>query len=131
MPPVRPNVRMIDATDVSAPASDEALVSAIRHERSEAAFAVLYDRHTPRAFQTAWRIVGGNPHEAEDVVQEAWLRAVSSLDRWSRQYLTHLDVVDVVEAELRTADFDLEPVDRDELYSKYEAVPPEWMQIEH
>jgi len=85
MPLVRPNVRMIDATDVSAPASDEALVSAIRHERSEAAFAVLYDRHTPRAFQTAWRIVGGNPHEAEDVVQEAWLRAVSSLDRWSRQ----------------------------------------------
>jgi RNA polymerase sigma-70 factor (ECF subfamily) len=72
---------MIDAIDASA--TDEALVSAIRHELSEAAFAMLYDRHTPRAFQTAWRIVGGNPHEAEDVVQEAWLRAVSTLDRWA------------------------------------------------
>jgi RNA polymerase sigma-70 factor (ECF subfamily) len=76
-------MRMIDAIDAAA--TDEALVSAIRHDRSEAAFALLYDRHTPRAFRTAWRIVGGNPHEAEDVVQEAWLRAVSSLDRWSRQ----------------------------------------------
>ena len=83
MPPVRLNVRMIDKIHVSAP--DEVLVSAIRHERSEAAFAVLYDRHTPRAFQTAWRIVGGNPHEAEDVVQESWLRAISTLERWSRQ----------------------------------------------
>ncbi len=71
---------MIDAIDASA--TDEALVSAIRENRSEAAFALLYDRHTPRGFQTAWRIVGGNPHEAEDVVQEAWLRAVSSLERW-------------------------------------------------
>jgi RNA polymerase sigma-70 factor (ECF subfamily) len=72
---------MIDAIDASA--TDETLVSAIRRHRSEAAFALLYDRHTPRGFQTAWRIVGGNPHEAEDVVQEAWLRAVASLDRWS------------------------------------------------
>src|SRR5678810_392013 len=97
MPPVRLKMRMIDAIDAAA--TDEALVSAIRHDRSEAAFALLYDRQTPRAFRTAWRvpvvqqrafrtawrIVGGNPHEAEDVVQEAWLRAVSSLDRWSRQ----------------------------------------------
>jgi RNA polymerase sigma-70 factor (ECF subfamily) len=83
MTPVRLKMRMIDAIDASA--TDEALVSAVRYERSEAAFALLYDRHTPRAFQTAWRIVGGNPHEAEDVVQEAWLRAVSTLDRWSRQ----------------------------------------------
>ena len=74
---------MIETIDSSA--SDEALVHAVRQYRSEAAFALLYDRHTPRGFRTAWRIVGGNPHEAEDVVQEAWLRAVSTLGRWSRQ----------------------------------------------
>ena len=51
--------------------------------------------------------------------------------RWSRQYLAALDVVDVVEAELRAAGLDFEPIDRDELYSRYEAVSPEWMQIEH
>ena len=52
-------------------------------------------------------------------------------DRWSRQYLAEVGVADVVEAELRAAGLDFEPVDRDELFSKYEAVPPEWMQIEH
>jgi hypothetical protein len=54
-----------------------------------------------------------------------------SRGRWSRQYLAALDVIDVVETELRGAGLDFEPIDRDELYSKYEAVPPEWMQIEH
>lgn len=64
--------------------SDADLVAAIQHDRSDDAFSVLYDRHTPRAFQTAWRILGGNPQLAEDAVQEAWIRAVSSLAGWSR-----------------------------------------------
>ncbi len=54
-----------------------------------------------------------------------------SAGRWSRQYLVELGVVDVVEAVLRAAGVDFEPIDRDELFSKYEATPPEWMQIEH
>ena len=62
--------------------SDAELVLAIRRDRSDAAFSILYDRHTPRAFQTAWRIVGGNAHEAEDAMQDAWIRAVATLDRW-------------------------------------------------
>jgi hypothetical protein len=51
--------------------------------------------------------------------------------RWARQYLVETSVVDVVEGELRSAGVDCEPIDRDELFSKYEATPPEWMQIEH
>jgi len=62
--------------------SDAELVLAIRRDRSDAAFSILYDRHTPRAFQTAWRILGGNAHEAEDAMQDAWIRAVATLDRW-------------------------------------------------
>jgi hypothetical protein len=50
---------------------------------------------------------------------------------WSRQYLVEAVVVEVIEAELRTAGVDCAPIDRDEVFSKYEAVPPEWMQIEH
>jgi len=64
--------------------SDVDLVSAVQNDRSDDAFSVLYDRHTPRAFQTAWRIVGGNSQLAEDAVQEAWIRAVASLAVWSR-----------------------------------------------
>lgn len=61
---------------------DAELVLAVRHNRSDSAFSVLYDRHTPRVFQTAWRILGGNMCEAEDAVQEAWVRAVGTLDSW-------------------------------------------------
>ena len=50
---------------------------------------------------------------------------------WSRQYLAQIDVADVLEQELTAAGLEFEPIDRDELFSKYEAVPPEWMQIEH
>jgi hypothetical protein len=49
----------------------------------------------------------------------------------SRQYLAELVVVDVLELELKTAKLDFEPIDREEVFSKYEAAPPEWMQIEH
>lgn len=52
-------------------------------------------------------------------------------DRLGRQYLAELGVADWIETELAAADLDHEPIDRDDLYSKYEAAPPEWMQIEH
>ncbi len=62
---------------------DRALVRAIQRDRSEDAFSVLYDRHTPRALQTAWRLLGARGDDAEDAVQEAWMRAVQSLHAWN------------------------------------------------
>lgn len=71
---------MSESFDASTP--DTVLVRAVQRDGSEAAFGMLYDRHTPRAFQTAWRILGGDQHEAEDAVQEAWVRAVGTLHLW-------------------------------------------------
>jgi len=51
--------------------------------------------------------------------------------RLSRQYLAQLDVADIIETEMRAAGIDFEPVSRDDIYSRYEATPPDWMQIEH
>src|SRR3954471_10760741 len=51
--------------------------------------------------------------------------------RVSRQYLVEAGVVDLLEREFAAAGLGHEPIDRDEVYSKYEAVPPEWMWIEH
>lgn len=45
----------------------------------EGAFSVLYDRHAPAMYQFALRLVGGHEPDAEDVVQEAWMRAASGL----------------------------------------------------
>lgn len=45
----------------------------------EAAFRVLYRRHTPRLRMLVLRILGGDDADADDVVQEAWVRAVERL----------------------------------------------------
>jgi hypothetical protein len=49
----------------------------------------------------------------------------------SRQYLVEEGVVDLLEREFTAAGLGHEPIDRDDLYSKYEATPPDWMWIEH
>lgn len=43
------------------------------------AFRVLVERHSPLVFRVAYRLTG-NEHDAEDVVQEAFLRAYSRLE---------------------------------------------------
>lgn len=43
---------------------------------------MLYRRHTPALYQLVLRILGGNQPDAEDVVQEVWIRAVEGLDRF-------------------------------------------------
>ncbi|HWK89939.1 MAG TPA: RNA polymerase sigma factor, partial [Longimicrobium sp.] len=58
----------------------------------ERAFRELYARHTPRLFQFVLRIVGGSEHDAEDVVQETWIRATEALAtfRWEAAFSTWL-----------------------------------------
>jgi RNA polymerase sigma-70 factor (ECF subfamily) len=45
------------------------------------AFRVLVDRHSRRLFRLAYRMTG-NEHDAEEVVQDAFLRAYRRLDRF-------------------------------------------------
>ena len=71
------------ALHFDAATSDAVLAQAVRNCGSEAAFALLYDRHTPRLLQTAWRLLGGSEHDAEDAVQETWMRALRTLASWS------------------------------------------------
>lgn len=58
--------------------NDSALLEAVRGG-SEAAFRVLYRRHTPRLLQLVLRVVGGTVADAEDVLQETWIAAVAAL----------------------------------------------------
>src|SRR6266581_9015024 len=45
------------------------------------AFGMLVERHSIRLFQVAYRMTG-NEQDAEDVVQESFLRAYKQLDRF-------------------------------------------------
>jgi DNA-directed RNA polymerase specialized sigma24 family protein len=81
---------MTAATIASAP--DRELAEALLHRGDEAAFRQLYQRHTPRLFQFVLRVLGGAEHDAEDVVQETWIRATQKLGefRWEAAFGTWL-----------------------------------------
>lgn len=61
-------------------ADDGSLVQAILRRRDQRAFAVLYERHTPVMYGLALRLAAGVDPEAEDVVHDAWVRAVERLE---------------------------------------------------
>jgi RNA polymerase sigma-70 factor (ECF subfamily) len=80
-----------------AAATDRGLADALLFEGDEAAFRELYRRHTPRLYQFVLRMLGGTEAEAEDVVQEAWIRAADRLDafRWESKFATWLTGIGV------------------------------------
>jgi len=71
---------------------DRALAEAIQGEGDEGAFRELYRRHTPRLYQFVLRLMGGRELDAEDVVQDTWVRAVERLEqfRWESSFSTWL-----------------------------------------
>jgi RNA polymerase sigma-70 factor (ECF subfamily) len=73
-------------------ASDRDLAEAIRRDGDEGAFRELYRRHTPRLLPLVERLLGGSRHDAEDAVQETWIRAVRGLGgfRWDAAFGTWL-----------------------------------------
>ncbi len=71
---------------------DKALAELVWRNADERAFRDLYRRHTPRLYQFVLRVLGGDEPEAEDVVQETWIRAVEGLRefRWDANLSTWL-----------------------------------------
>ena len=67
-----------DAND----ATDAALIALIQRDGSERAFRALYARHAPKLFQFLLRLLGGRVADAEDALQETWIRGCAGLDRF-------------------------------------------------
>ncbi len=65
-------------SESSATRSDAALIAAAV-SGAEAAFRELFRRHTPHLLQFVTRVLGPSAADAEDVVQDAWLRAYPAL----------------------------------------------------
>ncbi len=64
--------------------SDEQLVAAFR-AGNEAAFSIIHDRYRQRLFAYARQMLGGSRQDAEDALQDVFLRAYSSLRSNDRQ----------------------------------------------
>ncbi|HEY3215216.1 MAG TPA: sigma-70 family RNA polymerase sigma factor [Candidatus Eisenbacteria bacterium] len=73
-------------------ADDRVLAEALMLRGDEQAFRTLYRRHTPTLYQMALRLLGGSEADAEDVVQDAWIRATTRLStfRWESSFRTWL-----------------------------------------
>ncbi|NOT32706.1 MAG: sigma-70 family RNA polymerase sigma factor [Candidatus Eisenbacteria bacterium] len=74
------------------PADDRALAEALQVRGDERAFRELYRRHTPALYQLTLRVLGGSDADAQDVIQETWIRATTKLDgfRWESSLRTWL-----------------------------------------
>jgi RNA polymerase sigma-70 factor, ECF subfamily len=71
---------------------DRALVAAFLERADEGAFRRLYAAHTPRLYLSLLRLSGGREAEAEELLQETWIRAAGSLSsfRWESALRTWL-----------------------------------------
>jgi RNA polymerase sigma-70 factor (ECF subfamily) len=67
----------INATFVGPAATDEVLVAAAR-AGNHPAFGELWKRYSNTVFKTVYRVTG-NRHDAEDAIQDAWMKAYMHL----------------------------------------------------
>ncbi len=72
--------------------TDRQLAAAVLDHGDQVAFRELYHRHTPRLLGFVHRLLGRTDAEAEDVVQETWIRACKGLARfrWDSGFSTWL-----------------------------------------
>lgn len=97
-----------EATAVMAP-TDRDLADRVVRDGDEAAFRTLYRRYTPGLYRFALRLLGGNEMEAEEMVQQTWVKAVEGLGsfRWEAAFGTWLRGIELncCRATFRRKDF--------------------------
>jgi len=77
--------------------TDRELADAIERYGDESAFRELYRRHTPRLLALVARLLGPSDEDAEDAVQEAWIRACEGLKRfrWEAAFSTWISGIGI------------------------------------
>ncbi|HEX8920307.1 MAG TPA: RNA polymerase sigma factor [Pyrinomonadaceae bacterium] len=72
--------------------ADRVLVERFMRTKDETTFRELYRRHTPALYPLALRLTGGSESEAQDAVQDTWLRACKTLSgfEWRSSFRTWL-----------------------------------------
>jgi RNA polymerase sigma-70 factor (ECF subfamily) len=71
---------------------DRQLVEHFLRTRSDEAFRILYRLHAPVMYRLIVRLIGRAERDAEDALQDAWIRAAERLDqfRWESSLRTWL-----------------------------------------
>ena len=71
---------------------DQQLVTALVRRRDERAFSSLYERHTTYLYRFALRLTAGDEDVAQDLVHDAWVRAIQRVAafEWRSAFRTWL-----------------------------------------
>ena len=77
----RPDAEALRGESAAEGEADPQLVSRFLERGDEAAFRALYDRHSGRLYRFLLRLTG-SAADAEEGVQETWVRACRSLERF-------------------------------------------------
>lgn len=82
----------VSTTTLDTRTTDRELADRVSREGDERAFRALYRRHTPALYPFVLRVLGGEEADAEDVVQDTWVRATRGLSgfRWQSAFRTWL-----------------------------------------
>lgn len=72
--------------------TDQKLVSRFLETGNEQTFREIYQRHTPALYMLALRLNGGKEDDAQDALQEVWIRACRKLGdfNWNSKLRTWL-----------------------------------------
>ena len=62
--------------------ADQRLVKKFLRNGDERSFRELYRCHTPSLYPLALRLVGGSETDAQDAIQDTWIRACKNLERF-------------------------------------------------
>lgn len=70
--------------------ADRVLVEKFKRTKDETTFREIYRRHTPALYLLALRLFAGAEGDAQDAVQETWIRACQSLPafKWRSSFRT-------------------------------------------
>ena len=113
---------------------DPELAASYLAHRDEGAFRALYRRHTPALLGLARRLAGNRVTEAEEIVQEAWVRAAGVLSafRWESSLRTWLSgfVVNVWRERSRSAAWGSAPTEVSEPEDPTPFTPREHIDLE-
>ncbi|MGH7495115.1 MAG: RNA polymerase sigma factor [bacterium] len=88
-------INMSPIAKYSAAWEDRRLVGRFLKRREEGVFREIYRRHSGRLYQLSLRLMGGDEHAAEEILQEAWVRAIERLHefRWQSSLRTWLSAI--------------------------------------
>ena len=112
--------------------ADRRLVRRFLRARDEQAFRQLYRRHAPVLYPLALRLVGGSEADAQDAIQETWIRACEKLERFEwksslRTWLTGI-LINCVRESMRERQRRQEEELPDDYETAASAAPP-WTSI--